>query len=184
MGEWLSHTTVKPITKELLPDVRWLAARLRDRDDMELKATETDLETFAVDVDYDNYIAYVDGRPLLLFGVSRSVICGYGHVVWCVARFDLYQHYRKVFVALGRQILPRWKRRYPKMWNMITQSNDKSRRWLAAFGAEFSKPFLYKDMSWQLFFIEGSGDHVRHAVDDGIDSHSGNQPVQHTKAAV
>lgn len=72
MGEWLSHTTVKPITKELLPDVRWLAARLRDRDDMELKATETDLETFAVDVDYDNYIAYVDGRPLLLFGVSRT----------------------------------------------------------------------------------------------------------------
>ena len=94
MGDWLAHITVKPITKELLPDVRWLAKRLRNRDDMELKATDTDLETFAVDVDYENYIAYIDGQPLLLFGVSRSVICGYGHVVWCVARQDLYQRFK------------------------------------------------------------------------------------------
>lgn len=53
MGDWLAHITVKPITKELLPDVRWLAKRLRNRDDMELKATDTHLETFAVDVDYE-----------------------------------------------------------------------------------------------------------------------------------
>ena len=34
MGDWLAHITVKPITKELLPDVRWLAKRLRNLDDM------------------------------------------------------------------------------------------------------------------------------------------------------
>jgi hypothetical protein len=184
MGDWLAHITVKPITKDLLPDVRWLAERLRNRDDMELKATDTQLETFAVDVDYENYIAYVDGQPLLLFGVSRSVICGYGHVVWCVARQDLYQHYKKEFVALGRQVLPKWKRRFPKMWNMITQSNEKSRRWLKSFGAEFSKPFLYKDMSWQLFFVKGDEKHVRRTVDDGPYGHTGNQSVQPAKTAV
>ena len=31
MGDWLAHITVKPITKELLPDVRWLAKSHRYR---------------------------------------------------------------------------------------------------------------------------------------------------------
>ena len=44
MAEWSDHITVERITKETLPDVRWLKYRLRRQDELEIKATDTNLE--------------------------------------------------------------------------------------------------------------------------------------------
>lgn len=184
MAEWSNHITVKRITKEELPDVRWLKYRLRQQDDLELKATDTHLETFALETGMENYIVYTCGSPLTLFGVSKKPMAGYGHMVWCVAREDLYSRHKKAFVALGNYILPAWKKKYPRMFNMITENNELSYHWLKAMGAKFSEPFLYKDMSWKLFFIEGSDTDVRSSRDDCPDSHAGDEPVQSAEAAV
>lgn len=177
MAEWLNHITVKRITKEAEKDVRWLKYRLRQQDTIELRATDTDLEEFALDTTMENYIVYTCGSPLILFGISKKPLYGYGHVVWCVARKDLYRRHKKVFVALGNRVLKIWKKAYPRMFNMITENNKQSFHWLKAMGATFSEPFLYKDMSWKLFFIEGSEHNVRSTVDDGIDSHSRYEPI-------
>lgn len=75
-------------------------------------------------------------------------------MIWCVARDDLYSNHKKEFVSLGNRILPKWKQKYPRMFNMITVSNETSYRWLKAMGAKFSEPFMFNDMSWKLFFIE------------------------------
>ena len=56
MAEWSDHITVERITKETLPDVRWLKYRLRRQDDLEIKATDTNLESLAIDEEMENYI--------------------------------------------------------------------------------------------------------------------------------
>lgn len=178
MGEWSGPITVRPITNEDAVSVRWLRSRLRGQDTVELRDTETDLVEFALEETMDNYIAWdPSGLPLFLFGVSKFPVTGYGHIVWCVARKDMYSRYRKEFVRLGHQVLRDWKAQYPRMWNMVLDTNGKSKRWLKAMGATFSDPMLYKGSNWRLFTIEGRNPDVRDTVDDRPYGLAGNQPI-------
>lgn len=178
MEEWLNPITVRLITNRHINDIRWLRDHLRPEDTMELRDTETNLVEFALDERMTNYLAYdPEGVPLFVFGISDFPVTGYGHIVWCVARHDMYDHYRKDFVRLGHQVLHDWKQTYPRMWNMILDRNEKSKRWLSAMGATFSEPMLYKGNNWRLFIIEGSEADVRYAMDDWSCGPAGNQSV-------
>lgn len=183
MAAWSDHITVQQVTDQH-EDVRWLQYNLRAEDYIELLETKTDITVFAFDDTMENYIAYdEDHMPLFLFGVSKEPLYGYGHLIWCVTRDDMYDRYRREFVAMGRYYLRRWKRRFPQMWNMVTDRNDKSKRWLRKMGASFSEPFLYNNMTWRLFTI-GGADHVRSSRHDRPDRIAGNQPVQRPAAAI
>ncbi len=153
MAAWQEHITVRPITVAELPDVLWLTERLRPQDKLEIEATDTNMEKFAVDPDMENYIAYAKNGPVFMWGVSKYPVWEMGHLIWCVTRHDMYEKYKKEFVQMGHEILNEWKKKYDIMWNTVLDSNEQSKRWLKYMGAQLGEPRECQGRAWRIFMI-------------------------------
>ncbi|QDS19391.1 hypothetical protein [Xanthomonas citri] len=125
-------------------DILSVAARMRDADVLEVAAAsgDTPLEALLKSCnDADAVFCIVlDGNPEGIFGVSYGG--GLGATVWLLGT-DALATIPRLMVTETRRITDDWRERFSVLHNFVDDSNEVSKRWLAAVGFNFSAPVPY-----------------------------------------
>ena len=130
-------------------DVAFLAAHLREADQLELVGTRgpgVDFEAAisrAVLLSSHVWVAAGhDHNPIAIFGVAPISMLNSIGSPWMLATDEAFRHPRTLVVE-GRRYLAKMRESYFSLTNYVDARNDKSIRWLRRMGFEIHPPIPY-----------------------------------------
>ncbi|WP_369933921.1 hypothetical protein [Xanthomonas tesorieronis] len=125
-------------------DILSVAARMRDADVLEVAAACGDTPHQALLRSCDDadavFCIVLDGHPEGIFGVSYPG--GLGATVWLLGT-DALSTIPRLMLTEGQRIVDGWCDEFSVLHNFVDDSNEPSKRWLAALGFNFSEPLPY-----------------------------------------